>query len=112
MIFLSKLPKSYHEPTVMPPKNSLIYLVIQTIRNCVEEHQKEFLHRTEQLLKGHSKLVSNLYQKDTIARWIKQVLEAAGIEIKKYSAHSSRAASTSSCKAKGLNLAAIMKSAG
>ena len=78
----------------------------------MEEHQREFLHRTEQLLKGHSKLVSNLYQKDTIARWIKQVLEAAGIEIKKYSAHSSRAASTSSCKAKGLNLAAIMKSAG
>ena len=78
----------------------------------MEEHQKEYLHRTEQLLKGHSKLVSNLYQKDNIARWIKQVLEAAGIEIKKYSAHSSRAASTSSCKAKGLNLAAIMKSAG
>ena len=78
----------------------------------MEEHQKEYLHRTEQLLKGHSKLVSNLYQKDTIARWIKQVLEAAGIEIKKYSGHSSRAASTSSCKAKGLNLAAIMKSAG
>ena len=39
------------------------------------------------------------------------MLETAGIDIKKYSAHSNRAASTSSCKVKGLNLAKIMKSA-
>ena len=82
------------------------------------EHLKEYLHRTEQLRKGHSKLLLSYIQpfkpvsKDTISRWIKQVLEAAGIDIKKYSAHSKRAASTSSCKAKGLNLAEIMKSAG
>ena len=85
---------------------------------CVVEHLKEYLHRTEQLRKGHSKLLLSYIQpfkpvsKDTISRWIKQVLEAAGIDIKKYSAHSKRAASTSSCKAKGLNLAEIMKSAG
>ena len=40
------------------------------------------------------------------------MLVAAGIDIKKYSAHSNRVASTSSCKAKRLNLAEIMKSAG
>ena len=49
---------------------------------------------------------------DTISRWVKQVLESAGIDINKYSAHSSRAASSSSCKAKGLNIAEIMKRAG
>ena len=50
--------------------------------------------------------------KGNISRWVKQVLEQAGIDINKYSAHSSRAASTSSCKAKGLCLAMIMQSAG
>ena len=85
---------------------------------CVVEHLKEYLHRTEQLREGHSQLLLSYVKpfkpvsKDTISRWIKQVLEAAGIDIMKYSAHSSRAASTSSCKAKGLNLAEIMKSAG
>ena len=40
------------------------------------------------------------------------MLESAGIDITKHSAHSSRAASTSSCKAKGLSLAVVMQSAG
>ena len=40
------------------------------------------------------------------------MLEPAGIDINKYSAHSSRAASTSSCKATGVSLAVIMQSAG
>ena len=85
---------------------------------CVVEHLKEYLQRTKQLRKGHSQLLLSYVKpfhpvsKDTISRWIKQVLEAAGIDTNKYSAHSSRAASTSSCKAKGLNLAEIMKSAG
>ena len=84
----------------------------------VVEHLKEYLHRTEQLRKGHSKLLLSYVKpfkpvsKHTISRGIKQVLEAAGIYIKKYLAHSSKAASTSSCKAKGLNLAEIMKNAG
>ena len=82
------------------------------------EHLKKHLHRTEQLRKGHSQLLLSYVSpfksvsKDTISRWIKQVLEVAGIDIKKYLAHSRRAASTSSSKAKGLNLAEIMKSAG
>ena len=68
--------------------------------------------------KGHSQLMLSCLKpfrpvsKDTISRWIKHVLETVGIDIKKYSACSSRAASTSSGKAKGLNLAEIMKSAG
>ena len=40
------------------------------------------------------------------------MLESAGIDINKYSAHSSKAASASSCKAKGLSLAVIMQSVG
>ena len=80
----------------------------------VVEDLKEYLHRTEQLLKLLLSCFKSFkpVSKDTISRWIKQILEAAGIDIKKYSAHSSKAASTSSCKAKGLNLAEIMKNAG
>ena len=85
---------------------------------CVIEHLKEYLERTKQLWEEHSQLLISYVKpfkpvsKDTIFRWVKQVLESAGIDINKYSAHSSRAASTSSCKAKGLSLADIMKSAG
>ena len=85
---------------------------------CVVEHLKEYLQRTKQLREDHSQLLISyvkpfkLVSKDTISGWVKQVLESAGIDINKYSAHSSRAASTSSCKAKGLSLAVIMQSAG
>ena len=63
----------------------------------------------KQLCKEHLNLLlsyvkpSKHVSKDTIFRWIKQVLEAAGIDVKKYSAHSRKAAFTSSCKARGLN---------
>ena len=85
---------------------------------CVVEHLKEYLQRTKQLREDHSQLLIGYVKpfkpvsKDVISRWVKQVLEPAGIDINKYSAHSSRAASTSSCKAKGLSLAVIMQSAG
>ena len=79
---------------------------------------KEYLSRTKplrrespQLLISHTKPFKPV-SKDTIARWVKTVLELSGIDVKKYSAHSSRAASTSLCKSKGLALAEIMKSAG
>ena len=82
------------------------------------EHLKEYLQRTKQSREDHSQLLISCVKpfkpmsKDTISRWVKQVLESAGIDVKKYSAHSSRAASTSSCKAKGLSLAVIVQSVG
>lgn len=84
----------------------------------VVEYLREYLERTKQYRKEHSQLLLSYAKpfhpvpKETISRWVKQVLELAGIDITKYSAHSSRAASTSSCKAKGLNIKEIMKSAG
>lgn len=70
---------------------------------CVVEHLEEYLQRTKQLREEHSQLLISYVKpfkpvsKDTISRWVKQGLESAGIDINKYSAHSSRAASTSSC---------------
>lgn len=85
---------------------------------CVVQHLREYIHRTDPLRKDHSQLLLSYVKpfkpvaRDTISRWVKQVLRSAGIDITKYSAHSCRAASTSSVKVKGLNIAEIMKVAG
>ena len=50
--------------------------------------------------------------KDTVARWVKPILQKSGIDTAKFTSHSTRAASTSCVKAAGLNLRQIMKSAG
>ena len=77
---------------------------------CVVQHLRE--------CKDHSQLLLSYVKpfkqvaRDTVSKWVKQVLQSAGIDITKYSAHSCRAASTSNVKVKGLNIAEIMKSAG
>ena len=48
---------------------------------------------------------------DTIARWIKEMLELSGIDSGKYSAHSCRSASTSAALFRGISLTTIVKSA-
>ena len=48
----------------------------------------------------------------SIARWIKELLTEAGVDTDKFSAHSTRAAASSSAKAAGLSTAEIMKMAG
>lgn len=81
------------------------------------QHLREYIHRTDPLRKDHSQLLLSYVKpfrpvaKDTVSRWVKQVLEFAGIDITKYSAHNCRAASTSNVKVRGLNIAEIIKSA-
>ena len=53
----------------------------------------------------------NAAHHDTLARWIKEVLGAAGVDTSKYAAHSCRAASTSAAALAGVSLATIIKSA-
>ena len=85
---------------------------------CVVQHLRECIHRTDPLRKDHFQLLLSYLKpykpvaRDTVSRWVKKVLQLAGIDITKYSAHSCRAASTSNVKVKGLNIAEIMKSAG
>ena len=87
-------------------------------RLCIVEHLKEYLKRTAALREGHSQLLLSYVKphkpgpKETISRGVKTVLTLAGIDTQLYGAHSSRAASTSSCKDKGLSLTEIMKVAG
>ena len=85
---------------------------------CVVQHLRKYIHRNDLLRKDHSQLLLSYLKpfkpvaRDTVSRWVKKVLQSAGIDITKYSAHSCRAASTSNVKVKGLNIAEIMKSAG
>ena len=48
---------------------------------------------------------------DTLARWIKNTLAECGINTGEYSAHSCRAAATSTASLKGISLGTILKSA-
>ena len=66
---------------------------------CVYSVLEAYLERTKDLRKGSQLLVS--YAKpykpvgnSTVGRWIKMVLDQCGIDTKKFSAHSTRAAST------------------
>jgi integrase len=47
----------------------------------------------------------------TVANWLKKLMAAAGIDVTKYKAHSTRAAATSKAKAGGLSVADILKQA-
>lgn len=84
-------------------------------RICVWDYLKEYLTKTKPFRKEVTQLLISYAKpfkpvtKDTIARWVRNVLKQSGIDVKKYSPHSSRAASTSHCKAKGLTLTEIMK---
>ena len=85
---------------------------------CVVEHLRMYLLKTKEIRGVNTQLLLSFVKpnapvsKDTIARWIKMVLKLAGIDISKYSAHSSRAASTSHAKSKGLTTQEVMKCAG
>ena len=63
---------------------------------CVVQHLREYIHRTDPLRKDHSQLLLSYVKpfkpgaRDTVSRWVKQVLQSAGIDITKYSAHKHR----------------------
>ena len=50
--------------------------------------------------------------KDTITRWVKTVLDKAGIDTSSYTVHSTRTASTSAVSSANLPIDIIMKAAG
>ena len=50
--------------------------------------------------------------KDTISRWLKTILQRAGIDTSVYKGHSTRTASTSAANAAGIPINIIMEKAG
>ena len=85
---------------------------------CVIETLKEYLKRTETKRKGSKQLFIS-YQKpfkpiskDTLARWLRDILTRAGIDTDIFGAHSTRAASTSAAVARGTPIDQVLKAAG
>lgn len=76
---------------------------------CIIKHLNMYVDKTKHLRESDNLLIS--YQRphgaetpETISSWIKTVLAASGIDTSVYSAHSTRAASTSSALAQGCPL--------
>lgn len=87
---------------------------------CVIDLLKEHIERTKNLREAVNtkKLLISFRKpfkaisKDTLSRWIKTVLRLAGIDTSIFTAHSTRAASTSATSKAGLPIADILGAAG
>ena len=83
---------------------------------CVFDCLSEYICRTENLSKDTDQLLVCYYKlfqpasKDSIARWLRDVLQDAGID--NFAPHSFRAASASAMLKNGVLVGDIMKSAG
>ena len=81
---------------------------------CPVANLRAYLEQTKAIRKSQKILLStkkphNAVTSTTVARWRKETIAAAGIE--GFSAHSTRAASTSAAASKGLSSAAILQAA-
>ena len=76
-------------------------------RICIFTYLSEYLQRTKPLRQGTTALFLTLMKpfhktsKATLARWVKEVLTASGIDTTVYGPHSARAASSSAAKKGG-----------
>lgn len=79
---------------------------------------QEYVKRTVKFRGNKAQLLLN-YNKphkpvstETIGRWLKEVLNKAGIDINKFSAHSTRSASVSAAKTMNISVKTILDTAG
>ena len=83
---------------------------------CVVKTLSEYIERTRHLRNSNKLLISTMkphsaVSKSTVSRWVKLVLQKAGID-PSFGPHSTRAASTSKAKLGGIPLETIMRTAG
>lgn len=85
---------------------------------CIVSVLKEYLRRTKEFRGCEDKLLLS-YQKpykpiskDTLARWMRDVLTRANVDTQVFGAHSTRAASTSAAASRGVPMDVILKAAG
>jgi len=84
---------------------------------CIVHIIKEYLKRTEHLRLDEFLLISwrkpfKKVSKDTIARWIKEVMAKSGINTTIFKSHSTRSASTSAVAKRGAPIKCILDAAG
>ena len=81
---------------------------------CLVTHLHEYIKRTEHIRLQNTQLLIRFIKphspisKDTLARWVKSVLPLAGININKFTAHSTRAASLSHLAQRNFSITDIM----
>lgn len=84
---------------------------------CPVRCLKEYIFRTKYLRKGEDQLLIKSAKphekiaRNTVSSWTKKVFKAAGIDTKKFGAHSTRAASTSAALAEGININTLLQQA-
>lgn len=87
-------------------------------RICVYYTLEMYLARTEGIRETERRLFISYVKpykcvsSSTVSRWLKQVMFNSGIDIKKFTSHSIRGASSSKAKAAGVPIQEIMKVAG
>lgn len=104
-------PGTHIEPLVFPR--------FSNDKLCIVKTTEDYLLRTEKLRKSTEKqlFLSSVtpfkaVTKSTIANWIKDTMDKAGINIKVFATHSCRSASSSSVAKQGIPIDNIMKSVG
>lgn len=87
-------------------------------RLCVVTCLKRYVELTEPVRDGHDPFWLSFAKpfkpvsRDSVSRWIKNVMEKAGIDTKVFSSHSTRAAATSAANANNVSINTIMDAAG
>ena len=87
-------------------------------RLCVATCLKQYVKLTEPIRAGHDPLWLSYNKpfkpvhRDTVSRWIKNVLEKARVNTKVFSAHSARAAAASAAHSNNVPISTIMEAAG
>lgn len=84
---------------------------------CPVRCLKEYIYRTKYLRKGEDQLLiksrkpHGKISRNTVSSWTKKVLVEAGIDTKRFGAHSTRAASTSAALEAGININTLLQQA-
>ena len=89
----------------------------QNEKLCIVSHLKAYIEKTESLRQGKELFVSYVkphkhISRDTLSRWIKSILDMAGIDSNIFSAHSTLAASTSAAYNREASIDSILNAAG
>ena len=90
----------------------------QNEKLCIVSVLNEYLRRTKEIRGEESKLLLS-YQaphmpvsKNTLARWLRQVFNGAGVDTARFSAHGTRTASTSAALFSGVPVDVVLRAAG
>ena len=116
IFYISELLKTSRPSFHQQPLNLTAYP--QDGKLCVVQTLKEYLKQTKPIRGGCTRLFISVSKPHhpvttgTIARWIKEILNNSGIDTTNFTAHSTRVASTSLAKSRGLSVTEIAKAAG